>query len=533
VADLEKLQRFADQHDFGLTAPLSHAQVRQLAEYWLPQMRFYWDERFHPVTLDDMFDMVEGPFAALPPAAQEAWRVGVQVREGSTPVMRPFDPPVVHVPDGIATTPAPQSLVVPVRRVLNEGSPGRPALRLPEVDKDTVVTHGASFGRANQFFGPLRTLAGNNTAVAGDPFLPRADEPDPDDPDERRPQITVMASFLNLFELLKYELIVAEADAEPGFDYPPDGLRGGFAIVGSLIRRVIQNAPDFPAGEQRKFLLAAIAAHEAGGQVPEPPPGWRLDRVAWNAVTRYAFLEYHFFYAYNDFERYQTALFDNEHEGDDEGCCLVFDRGVLNVAASGGPQALLTAVPHSIITSVHEEFQDADLFRFIAPPILQPGQPAPPARDVVDFTIYVAGGSHATYLDNGDNGRHDLVDFQDTWSYIDENAPWLYLFAPLVLPISIILAIIEHFVDTEDFTSDDGLHGGPDAVVGEDPARVASHVMVLPMSADNHIYEPRHEDLLALRAFAGKWGGHDGIVDKSPPFAPKTGRYFRKLIDNQ
>ena len=43
-------------------------------------------------------------------------------------------------------------------------------------------------------------------------------------------------------------------------------------------------------------------------------------------MTRFAFLEYYFFYAYNDFERYQTAIFDNEHEGDDEGCCLVFDR---------------------------------------------------------------------------------------------------------------------------------------------------------------------------------------------------------------
>ena len=94
--------------------------------------------------LDEMFDMVEGPFA------QEAWRVGVRVREGSTAVMRPFDPPVVHVPDGIATTPAPQGPVVPVRRVLNEESPGRPALRLPEVDEDTVVTHGASFGRGSR-----------------------------------------------------------------------------------------------------------------------------------------------------------------------------------------------------------------------------------------------------------------------------------------------------------------------------------------------------------------------------------------------
>ena len=31
MADLETLQQFADDHDFGLTAPLTHAQVAQLA----------------------------------------------------------------------------------------------------------------------------------------------------------------------------------------------------------------------------------------------------------------------------------------------------------------------------------------------------------------------------------------------------------------------------------------------------------------------------------------------------------------------
>jgi len=527
VADLQGLQAFADEHDFGLTAPLSHAQVRRLAEDWLPQVRFYWDERFHPVTLDDMFDMVEAPFAALPPAAQAASRVGVRVRQGSDAVGRAFDPPVVHVPDGTAATQTSQGPVqVKVRRVLNDGAPGRPTLRLPEVDADTVVTHGASFGRGNQFFGPSATLSGGNTAVPGDPFLPRADEPDPDLPGERRPRITVMAAFLNLLDLLKYELTIAEAEAGNGFDYPPDGMRG-FGV--RLLVRESPQSPDFPADAQRRFLFELIAAHEAGGQLPNPPPGWRLDRNAWNAVTRFAFLEYYFFYAYNDFERYQTAIFDNEHEGDDEGCCLVFDRAVNREAAAAGPAALRRAMPHSIITSVHEEFQDADLIRAIPPRVLQPGQPVPPAREVVDFTVYVAGGSHATYLTPGD---HDLVDFQDTWSFVDENAPWLFIVAPLVLAISIILAILEHFIDTEDFTSDDGLHGGPDAIVGDDPARVASRVLVLPMSAGNHIYQPRHAALLALRAYAGKWGGHDGIVDKSPPFATKTARYFRKLVDS-
>jgi len=99
------------------------------------------------------------------------------------------------------------------------------------------------------------------------------------------------------------------------------------------------------------------------------------------------------------------------------------------------------------------------------------------------------------------------------------------------LPFAIILAIIEHFVDTEDFTSEDGLHGGPGGPNSGDPARVATNVQVMPMSADNHIYMPGNEPTLRLRAFAGKWGGHDGTVDKSPPFTPKTGRYFRKLLD--
>ena len=107
MADLETLRQFAADHDFGLTAPLTHRQVVRLAEYWLPEMRFHWDERFHPVTLDDIFAMVEEPFADLPPEAQDAWRVGKFVRSGDTGVTRTFDPPVVHVPDGAVPVPGP------------------------------------------------------------------------------------------------------------------------------------------------------------------------------------------------------------------------------------------------------------------------------------------------------------------------------------------------------------------------------------------------------------------------------------------
>ncbi len=519
MANLPALQQFAATHGFGLTAPLRHAQVRRLAQYWLPQMRFYWDERFHPVALDDIFAMVEDQFAAMPPAAQDAFRVNKMVRTGPlTGEVRGFDPPVVHVPDGAVQQ---GNIFVPAVRVLNEGTPAREALSLPEVASSAMVTHGASFRASDQFFGPLVTLSGGNTAVAGDPFLPRADEPDPAHPGERRPRVTVMAALHNLLELLKYELAVDAA----GDDYPPDALRGNFNIAGMLLLRTSPQVPPLSAEELRNFVLALIAAHESNGAMPDPPPGWRLNRLAWDAVTRFAFLEYSFFYAYNDFERYQTALFDNEHEGDDEGCCLVFERNAINVAASSSdPDALRRVVPHSIITSVHEEYQDADLLKFIAPP---PPDPDRLARDAVDFTVYIAGGSHATYLTPG---THDLVDFQDTWGFVDENAPILYVIAPAVLALAIILAIIEHFVDTEDFTSEEGVHAGPHDIVGGDPAGVAAHVVMLPMSANNHVYRPANEALLLLRSYAGKWGAHDGIVDISPPFPTKTARYFRKLL---
>ncbi len=523
MADLQALQVFAATHGFGLTNPLTHAQVVTLARYWLPKIRFYEDERFHPIRLDEVVAEVERLFAELPPVAQDQWRVTKFVRTGpASGENRAFAPPVVHVPDGMV----PQgNFALAAVRVLNDGTPARDALSVPEVGTSTMITHGASFTRSNHFFGAVATKAGSNTASPGDPFLPRSDEPNPSPPPARRPRMTVMASWLNLLELLEYELVVAEA----GDAYPPDGLRRAFNIAGLLLRPKLPNAPPLTPKEQREYLLSAIAAHKAGNPLPDPPPGWRLDRTAWNAVTRFAFLEYDFFYAYNDFERYQTAIFDNEHEGDNEGCCLVFDRSVTNLAAAGGDEALRRAVPHAVITSVHEEYQNADLIRFIPPPITDPSNPAPPARDVVDFTVYVAGGSHATYLTPG---IHDLVDFGDYWGWVEENAPYLLVGAPIILVVAIILSMIEHFVDTEDFTSEDGVHGGPDDLIEGDPTAVKTYVQVMPMSADNHIYQPAHEDLLRLRAYAGKWGANDGIVDKSPAFVPKTARYFRKLVEN-
>ena len=88
MADLARLQQFAEEHGFGLTAPLSHKQVDELARYWLPEMFFHWDERFHPITLDDMFAMVDARFEALVPEARDEWRLTMMTRDGLLGVPR-------------------------------------------------------------------------------------------------------------------------------------------------------------------------------------------------------------------------------------------------------------------------------------------------------------------------------------------------------------------------------------------------------------------------------------------------------------
>ena len=173
MADLRALQDFAQSHGFGLTAPLRNAQVTVLAENWLPEVFFHEDERFHPISLDEVFSMVVELFATLPAGAQEEWRVSKVVRDpaGPTGVTRAFDPPVVHVPDGLVSV---QNAVALASGVLSENRPARDALELPEVDADARVTHGASFVRSAQFFGATQTAGGGAVASTGDPFLPRA-----------------------------------------------------------------------------------------------------------------------------------------------------------------------------------------------------------------------------------------------------------------------------------------------------------------------------------------------------------------------
>jgi hypothetical protein len=52
------------------------------------------------------------------------------------------------------------------------------------------------------------------------------------------------------------------------------------------------------------------------------------------------------------------------------------------------------------------------------------------------------------------------------------------------------------------------------------------------MSTDEHIYEPRHEELLRRHAYPGRWSGHDASSTTAFPTSRKTGRYFLKLLSS-
>jgi len=484
---------------FNLTGRLRHAQVRQLAEAWFPEIRFHEKERFHPIDLERLITAPPAVFATLPEPAKDSFRI-----EGSGPFgTARFDPPVVK--DG--------------SRVIGHGPTATEALDDEVVGTDAVCTHGDNLRASREFYGASTTVSGAPEPAPGDPRVPRY-------------PVVVRAELRYLLETLKHELQA---------NRPDDALWGRFAVEDHFFVATNINVL-FPDSSKRAVLAALIDAYKQEDEtawlqaLQAIPPGWQFVQRAWDAVKGYAFLEYYFFYAYNDYREYGQEPFVNEHEGDVEGCCVVFDRRDLDT------KPIEQVIAHTVITSVHEEFNDNDELKRL---------PLDRERARDDLVVYVAPGSHATYLTAG---THDVLDFEDILTDWPGELPgwaWVLLgltgLTPALAAALLLAGIVEHFVDAEDETSNNGASVGPGPAPQPGGTTFDKTLLVTPLSKiddparDLNLYQaalpgtPPSPDItlvdLARRAFPGKWGATSGIVNHSAPWQNKTTRYFRKFLE--
>jgi hypothetical protein len=525
MPNLPELTKLADENDHNLTGPLTHDHVKTLAGEWFPAVLFHPRERFHPVALQRLFTEPNEQFQAFDADKKQRFQIRLPfgLAPDGAPIVERFDPPVVFT-----RLPAFES------RVFGAGAAARGGLEQLDVDAETFYTHGFSRDKSIEFFGATRTVFGANTLT--DQALAEGDSWEPRHP------VVVHAEMRMLLETLKHELQLDRLGADSPLirnRRPPiDTVWTGFGVE-DLFFRVNKSGSGpsldslIPRSQRRAILAALIAAHETDPNdqqaqrevLAQVPASVIFSEGAWAVVSRFAFLEFYLHYSYNDWKEY-TPYPANEHEGDNEGFCLVFERPLLEQFAADDKNAQ-DIPPHTLITIAHEELSELDEVKRL-----------PRNKDGVrsHLLVYVGLGSHGTYPTNDE---HDVIDpediFTDVFGQLPTAAQVLAALDPVNFAMALVLAAIaEHFVDVEDQTSDKGISIGP----GEPDVANRSYpkeIVVTPLSAfrsGDNLYTAANRERLALRGYPGKWGGHSGDHDKSSPWKNRTARFLRAFLDN-
>ncbi len=508
-----KMIAVATENNLNLTGSLSHEQVDLLAKAWLPQIRFHEKELYHPINFRDYFEIPGRIYPTLTDEDKETYKFNMNVPDGSSYKMEGFEPAVMkntgpvrvqepndtETPVYISTYNVLASLDKIVDELLND-----------DIGSETEISQGTGDKGTRFFYASKKTISGQDDASPDDPFLPEHD-------------IKIIAEYKVLIDLLEYELLVEEDD-----DYPleTDALRKGFSITSLFFFRPDGGIATLTESTRRNIMQNLITAHKSGNEaevqnlINAIPSGWSFNYNNWKILKGYAFMEYYFCYGCSNWSDYQNDWFSNYHEGDQEGCCIVFETAKVEIEFASPDPDPLNVPPISIITSVHEEYQNLDLYKALD---------AAHARE--DLNVWVAVGSHATYLTPGD---HDVEDFGFFYDTASENIP-PYIFIPLfplMLALLIIAAMVEHFIDVEDQTSDAGGFTDSNTPDGSDDRHFQSTVETTPLSDEINIYRNDDLDALAVRSYPGKYGGTSGLFIKSGTFENKSGRYFKKLAKN-